>query len=127
MRINRLGRGYHHPMPKTRLLTLGAVVLTVLAPSAANALLSARPTLSLKSKHPIVVAGAHFYPREWVRVTAASHTARVRATAKGSFVVSFPGLTLGRCSGLFVRAAGTHGTVALWKLPQPACMPAQSP
>ena len=114
-------------MPKLWITMLGAVLLTSLVSAGGAAARTARPTLSLESTRPLVVVGAHFFAHEWVRVTALSETSRVRAKANGSFVVTFPRLMLDRCTGLVVRAAGTHRTLAERKLPRPACMPARSP
>jgi hypothetical protein len=76
---------------------------------------------------PLVVTGTHFFPREWVRVTANASTARVHANRVGRFQVTFPTLVVGKCGRLVIRAAGTHGTVAAKKLPLVACMPVRQP
>jgi hypothetical protein len=47
--------------------------------------------------------------------------------ATGSFIISFPNLTVGPCGGFQVRAVGTRSSVVWLKLPQRACMPAKSP
>src|SRR5919201_1980885 len=123
------GGGHDSGMPKTWFLALIAVA-AVAAISAAGAT-TAAPTLSLAGRQPLVVRGTHFQPRERVRVTVyadETRTARVRASASGSFLVSFPGMVLvDRCTGLRVRAAGSQGRVALLKLPLPACLPATNP
>ena len=111
------------------------IVFIVAAAVAAVALGSAAatrpaPALSIAARQPVQIRGVHFLPRELVRVTAtsdATETQRVRASASGSFLVSFDGMVLDRCSGLRVRAAGSRGSVALLKLPLPACLPARNP
>ena len=121
--------GHDSGMRKTWFLAL-IPVAAVAAISAAGAT-TAAPTLSLAGRQPLVVRGTHFQPRERVRVTVyadETRTARVRASASGSFLVSFPGMVLvDRCTGLRVRAAGSQGSVALLKLPLPACLPAKNP
>lgn len=90
----------------------------------------AKPSLAVVERQPLVVRGAHFGARELVRVTAVSdgsESVRVRATRRGTFVVTLPGLTVDRCSGLGIRAVGGRGHVAAVKLPLPACLPARSP
>jgi hypothetical protein len=65
-----------------------------------------------------------------VRVTvqpAAIAAIRVRADRAGVFSASLPGLTSSRCMGIRISATGTHGTLAILKLPRPACMPARTP
>ena len=105
--------------------TLGAVLLTALLPAAGSAAHKTRPTLALTSMHPVTVVGTHFVAREWVRVTVSSQSSHVRAKRNGSFVVSFPALTFSHCSGFVVRAVGAHGTLAVWRLPRPMCLPAR--
>jgi hypothetical protein len=109
-----------------RLSLAAGSVLAALAVAAASAA-PPPPTVSIAARKPVVVAGAHFFPREWVRVTLNASTLRVHADRAGRFHLTFPDLILGRCAGLRIRAAGTHGTVAALKLPLPACMPARSP
>jgi hypothetical protein len=99
-----------------------AVVVTAAAPAAPPP-----PAVSISTMQPLVVTGAYFFPREWVRVTVNTSTARVHANRLGRFRVTFPSLTLGKCGGLVIRAAGTHGTLAGKKLPLLACMPVREP
>lgn len=86
-------------------------------------------SLRIVSQSPVSVRGAHFVPSERVRVTAvASGTLRrtVVANRFGTFTATFD-KAVDRCSGLFVRAAGSRGTLAVAKLPQMMCMPQRSP
>jgi hypothetical protein len=111
------------------LLTSALVAAAAAAPSMLAAAPPA-PALSVAGTQPVAVRGAHFLPHEWVRVTVlakGSHTARPHASGTGTFTVTFPGLLLGACAGLQVRAVGSRGSVATLKLPRRACMPAKSP
>ena len=86
--------------------------------------------LTLVGKQPLVVSGAHFHPRESVRVTVSStgrESVLVRTDRTGAFRISLPDIAFGRCGGLQIRAVGTRGSVAFLKLPLPACMPASNP
>lgn len=90
----------------------------------------APPTLTLASRQPVAVTGAHFRAGELVRVVATSDgvwSARVRADVRGRFAVDFPAVVVSRCSGLQIRAVGARGSVAALKLPLPACLPARNP
>jgi hypothetical protein len=105
------------------------VVIAALAAASAGAA-PASPVLALAGRQPVVVAGAHFRPLEWVRVTvfsAASESVRLRADRRGTFRTGFSDVTVGRCGGMQIRASGTRGSVAVLKLPLPACMPARNP
>jgi hypothetical protein len=103
-----------------------AVVLVALA--AAAPAVAAAPSLSLASRTPdLVVRGRSFRPHERVSVVAASLRAVVRASRAGAFVADLGSFTGSRCTGLVVRATGSAGSVAVLKLPRPACMPASQP
>jgi len=82
-----------------------------------------RPTLLPASLQPLKLKGARFAPRERVRVTVeslrGSATRQVRASANGSFVVSFSGVN--PCDGLSVRAAGERGSRASLQLASALC------
>jgi len=72
------------------------------------------------------VRGAHFAPRETVRVTilgpAPRTQRRIRTSATGTFTVQLP--TYDPCNmSLTVLAAGARGDAAQLKLPQRACPP----
>lgn len=113
-------------MPKAWLLVATLLALTG-SPAAAR---NPAPVLTLAGKTPVVVHGAHFIPRETIRIVvapAAGAPIRIRADRAGTFTVRLPGVQLSRCGGFQVRATGTHGTIAMLKLPRPACMPARKP
>lgn len=106
---------------------LAAVLLAVLALAGAAAATSSPPRLALTARTPTVVLhGSGFRARERVTVTAATAVLHVRATRLGAFTLD-TGVALSRCQGMIVRAVGARGSVALLKLPQPACMPVKSP
>jgi hypothetical protein len=91
--------------------------------------MSLSPALRLLSLHPVQVRG-HFRPDERVKITVFTTVQRVRrarATGAGSFVVSFGDAPISRCSGFTIRAVGSRGSVAVYKLPRPACLPVRSP
>lgn len=92
------------------MLALGGV-LAAGAPAASTA-----PALQVRSFAPFSVTGTHFQPWEHVHVTLgsrAAHVMRVRATARGTFVATFRGVTVERCDGYVVRAVGSKGSVAV--------------
>jgi hypothetical protein len=106
--------------------------ITLLASVAAlaagvEAAASTRATLQLVDRQPIVLKGRYFHPQERVRVTLEMLVTRVkyvRAGSNGSFTVTFTGLNMPHCGGVFARARGTQGSVATLKIPLPACLPA---
>jgi hypothetical protein len=108
-----------------------ATALVVAAAAAAGAQAATPPPgLSIAATKPLTIRGTHFPAREWIRVTVAStgaQTTRAWVNATGSFIISFPNLTVGPCGGFQVRAVGTRSSVVWLKLPQRACMPAKSP
>lgn len=72
------------------------------------------------------VRGAHFVPRETVRVTflgpAPRTQRRIRTSAKGTFTVQLP--SFDPClESLTILAAGLRGDIAQLKFPQRACPP----
>jgi hypothetical protein len=83
--------------------------------------------LRLLDRAPLTLRGAGFKAGERVSVTAtASREAvrRVRALASGGFVVTFTGLTAGRCTLVRAVAVGNRGSRTVLKiLPPPACLP----
>jgi hypothetical protein len=113
-----------------RRTVLAALALAAVTAATAAAARPA-PVVSIVSRQPLTVAGAHFAPREWVRVTASSdglRTLRVRADRRGSFRVTFADApAVGRCGGLAIRAVGARGAVAGTKLPLSVCLPIASP
>ena len=112
-------------------LLLAVVALAIVAAgSPAPTRVSLSPALRLLSLHPVQVRGIHFRPGERVRTTLSTTVRRVRrarATGAGSFVVSFGDVPISHCSGFTIRAAGSRGSIAVYKLPRPACLPVHSP
>jgi hypothetical protein len=84
------------------------------------------PSLTLADTQPVILHGAHFRPREPVRVDALGTHVAVRASARGTFTVTVGQGPLPRC-GARIQAVGARGSIALLKLPLPACMPAALP
>ena len=109
-----------------RLLAVASAVALMAALPAAAAP-SGQARLRLLQRQPIVLAGTSFLPRERVRVSltvdGATRARAVVASARGSFTVTFASGPADRCAALVVRAAGTRGSRALLKVPQPACPP----
>lgn len=73
---------------------------------------------------PFKVKGTGFHARERVRVTITPSTAdrvtrRVRATRKGTFAVSFPGVEA--CAGVSGAAAGSRGSRASFQFSALVC------
>jgi hypothetical protein len=100
----------------------------LVAPVAAVLIHTARPTVRPVSMQPLVVALAHFKPRERVRITVdpPGTVRRIVVRRDGTMSVSFPAVAVDRCSGLNLYAVGATGARAEWqlKLPMPACSPA---
>ena len=89
-----------------------------------------QPTLRVVGTRPLQVRGINFKSTERVKVTLYARTRKVRrmtATGAGRFTASFGELRLSHCSGLFIRAVGSRGSVATTKIPRPACMPVHLP
>jgi hypothetical protein len=96
-------------------------VLFVAAVAAASASAAPPPSLRLAASNPVVVAGRSFKPLEQVRVTLLVQDQRlvrsIRASAPGTFTVSFPAVVHDPCtSALAVRAVGAGGSRATMKL-----------
>jgi hypothetical protein len=87
------------------------------------------PALRLASMQPLTVRGVHFKSHERVRVTehagAAKRSKLVRATATGTFKVTFVVPTaIDPClESVSITAVGGRGSAAAVKLPQRACPP----
>ena len=122
----KCGEGGYSFQIVPRLLLAAGTLLAAVAVATASAA-PPPPAVSVVARTPLIVSGAHFFPREWVRVTAKASTLRVHADRLGRFRLTFQNLTLGRCGGFQIRATGTHATLALTKIPLPACMPAREP
>jgi hypothetical protein len=116
-------------------VALLAVLLLLAAPLAASASGSSEragrsPSIRLVSQQPLVVRGRHFRSSERVRVVVLASSRRVRrvtATGTGTFTATFRKVRFVRCTGLDVRAIGSKGSIAVLKLPQPACAPVREP
>jgi len=110
------------------LIVLTALVLAVSATAmgAGDGATPSRAALRLVDRAPLKLRGRGFHARELVRVTISVErrtTKRVRATAAGSFLVTFPGVLVDRCNALTAFAVGARGSRASLKLPQPLCPP----
>lgn len=87
------------------------------------------PALRLVTDQPLSVRGVHFKSHERVRVTqhveAVTRSKVVRATAKGTFKVTFAvPVAIDPClESVRVTAVGGRGSEAVLKLPQRACPP----
>jgi hypothetical protein len=114
-----------------RLVVYVAVILTGAALFTAPARAADDPTLRLRDRSPLVVGGAGFERGERVRMTLyGDENARrsVRASRRGTFVITFAGTTFTRCDVVRVVATGGAGSRAVLKmLPPPACMPLRAP
>jgi hypothetical protein len=82
------------------------------------------PQLRLLSRSPVTVTGAHFVPRERVKVRLGALVQTVRVNSLGSFVARFP-LHSDPCNGtLVVTAVGAGGETARVKAFARMCAPA---
>lgn len=92
---------------------------------------SQKQTLRIVERDPLALRGEGFRPRERVWVTLlAPVTERklTRATATGSFRVTFLDVSTTRCDLVRAVAVGGAGRRGMLKLlPSPACMPMRSP
>lgn len=89
----------------------------------------ATPSLRVKQLSPLVLVGERFRPaaRVVLRVNTGARTlVRVRrASLRGTFTVTFNGVTVDRCgSGFSAVATAANGAVAKVRLPQALCPPA---
>jgi hypothetical protein len=107
------------------LAVIGAASLVLAASAAGGSDTRAKPTLKLTRGMPLTLRGAHFAPKERVRVTVSSELKRtklVRASGSGGFGVTFQD-AYDRCDGLFALATGARGSRATLKLPPLGCPP----
>ena len=108
-----------------RRLGTAAVALALLGVvSTGSSASNGAPTVRVRAFAPLAVAGVNFRPAESVRVTLESpthHAVRVHARPDGSFVAVFRGVTVKRCDGFLVRAAGSKGSSAAVRLPRLMC------
>jgi hypothetical protein len=111
-----------------RVLLTAFALLVGLILATASAATRTRPTLSVRGTGPIVLAGRHFAAHERVRITSsAGGPVRVRANSRGAFTAVLGTISPDRCAGLRFRAVGLRGSVAILKLPLPACWTERSP
>jgi hypothetical protein len=103
-----------------------ALIVSALAVGG-GAAASTHASLSIVSRQPIILHGQGFRPLELVRVTLVTRVTRIRtirASSAGKFTLSYPGVNVPRCGGLFAHARGASGRDATLKIPLPACQPA---
>jgi hypothetical protein len=88
---------------------------------------SQKETLRIVDRDPLALRGEGFNRRERVRVTLSAPVAEqklTRATARGTFRVTFLEVSTTRCDMVRAVAVGGQGSRAALKiLPAPACMP----
>ena len=100
------------------------LLVTALLPAAASGS-AARAHILLTSQAPVAVRGTGFRPRERVVVTVVTtttRTKRVTVSRRGVFSVRFPGISIERCEAYEVRARGSRGSSAGFKV-LPECAP----
>ena len=113
-------------MRMTRLIALGLIVACIPALAAAGT--SAKPSLRVVDRSPLVVRGVDFRAGERVTVTALTglgpRIARVTAV-NGRFRVAFSVPTRGCAAAWAVRAKGTLGSAVLMRLAEQStsCIP----
>ena len=100
------------------------LAVAVAAASMTGVAFAARhPELVLVKRAPLEIRGIGFRPHETVRVSSGSFHIRVRSSARGLFVVTFPAGD--RCSGgARVAAVGSTGERAVLRVPPVLCPPA---
>jgi hypothetical protein len=95
-------------------IVLFGVVLLALLPVAAGA--ARKPAMvRVATMKPFVVTGAHFKRGETVRVVTqlkGKHVRTVKATRTGAFSARFLRLKATFCSGYYIRAVGSQGSIA---------------
>jgi hypothetical protein len=96
-----------------RIILVGVLLLALL-PVAAGA--ARKPALvRVTTMKPFVVNGKHFKPGETVRVITqlhGKHVRTVKASRTGAFSARFLRLKATFCSGYYVRAVGSKGSIA---------------
>jgi hypothetical protein len=117
--------GHSSPLGYAQRVRLGAVIVAsaILLPAAALASSTAR--LVVHATRPFSVRGLEFKSGERVSVTLSAtrqRTKSVQATSRGTFTVTFPAVSLGRCQAYAVRAKGNRGSTASLKV-IPECAP----
>ncbi len=103
---------------------LGSIAMVGALALAAPAASANRPALHVRSLQPFSVRGSHFRSLERVTVTLDGRWVKhAKADRYGRFVVTFGEVTIGRCDGYRVKAAGSRGTTAVLHPPPPMCAP----
>jgi hypothetical protein len=106
-----------------RTLVTGAAFLALGATASAAA---PRPALSAKGSHTLTVTGRHFIAGERVRVTLnpanGPAVRRARASARGSFTVTYRHLSTGPCDTYSLFAVGDRGSRAMLTRMHPDCL-----
>lgn len=106
-----------------RALVIGAASL-VLSGTASAAV--SRPVLAVKGRHTLTVTGRHFLAGERIRVVlnpARRHAVKhARASARGTFKVTYRDVPAGPCDGYAIVATGTGGSRALLTRMHPDCL-----
>ena len=112
-----------------RVLVIAAAVVASLSVGIASAS-TGKGRLMVVGTHPVVVRGSHFQPRERVRVRVTTQDDSVvriaTASAAGTFVLRFPGLSLPGCPTYAIRAVGADGSYAVVRV-VPECANGPTP
>lgn len=97
-----------------------AVLVAAVVASAAAAQTQRTPRIWLVTVKPVTVAGTQFTSGERVRVTAAlgeaSFAKTVTASRLGRFTARWTRSVSDSCYGIVIRATGSQGSKAVWKL-----------
>jgi hypothetical protein len=109
---------------RTRLVIALSFALLALLPAQAAG--QTRPALRIADATPLTLRGAHFQPRESIRVSVLMGTRtlarELRAGPLGGFTVRFAGVTLDYCAlPLVIKAVGARSGVVRAKIPIVDC------
>ena len=114
---------------RTATALIGLALCLTVAGSALSA--AGKTSLRVRTLSPFSVRGTNFQPAERVKVTLAGAGVRrtagsalvVRplATADGTFVALFRGVSVFRCDGFFVQAKGSMGSAAVLRAKPAMC------
>lgn len=108
-----------------------AVLTALVLASAAPAQTQRTPRVWLVTAAPVTVGGAQFLARERVKVTAQLGTTKlvktVTATSTGRFSARWTARVSDACYSTFIRATGSRGSTAVWKLVAADCAPPLEP
>ena len=105
---------------------LAGFVIGTAAGATSTASSTKRPSLKLIRPTPLTVSATAFKPAERVVVRVIGSDPamrRVRASGRGSFVVTFAEVSMDRCSGVAFTAVGARGSRAVLKRPETYCPP----